>query len=220
MGCHYKGHPHRSPGGGARCKDCWAAPCGRRSIEVDVSQSGYSSNADDVDEWHMNVDPCAVAGFRRQRQTSTNETRTLPHADQPEAAHMALRARIEADPVVEYAQLNLIRCTLQRHRHCRGPAVFDDIVQSFLHDSIEGERHIARDVDWERADLASDDDGSCVRHLVAQATNGRGQPKLSKQSRMEFMGETAQRTGDAINMHKQFLDLTHALLPEHPYLGR
>ena len=60
--------------------------------------------------------------------------------------------------------------------------MFDDIVQSFLRDSIEGERHIARGVDWERADLASDDDGSRVRQLVAQAANGRGQPKLSKQS--------------------------------------
>jgi hypothetical protein len=72
--------------------------------------------------------------------------------------------------------------------------VFDDIVPSFLRASIEGERHIARDVDWERPDLASDDDGSRVHYFVAQAANGRGQPKLSTQSRMEFMGETAQRT--------------------------
>ena len=117
-------------------------------------------------------------------------------------------------------QLYLARCTLQRHRHRGGPAVFDDIVQSFLRDSIESERHIARDVDWERDDLASDDDASRVRHLVAQATNGRGQPKLSKQSRMEFMGETTQRTGDVIDMGKELLDLTYALLTEHPDLGR
>src|SRR5215216_842386 len=43
MGGHYKGRPHRSFRGGARCEDSWAAPTGRCSVEADVSRSGYSS---------------------------------------------------------------------------------------------------------------------------------------------------------------------------------
>ncbi len=146
--------------------------------EADGWVSGIRTCASET--WRFDLDSCPFAGCRRHREAARDQANPLAHTHQSEAAMPGARFRVEPASVVGDHQVQLSRPATQFDDSGARTTVLDDVLQGFLCDAVQAQRHPSGHVSGHISGAATNGNPMSRRDLGTQGAQGRGQAELCK----------------------------------------
>src|SRR5262249_3187583 len=90
-------------------------------------------------DWNAGLNTRALSRFRCHRDVAADLTRAFSHAYQSQPVQPIRERRIEAEPVVNDMQNDLVGAGFQPHDRGRCLAVPDGVAERFLSDSVHAQ---------------------------------------------------------------------------------
>src|SRR5262245_10777084 len=155
------------------------APRAGRLLEVTLSRRCQR---------YAHADACALAWGRLDHQMSLEHADPFAHAGEPKARVIA-SVRIEADTGVRDAEMHLVSLMSKVDGCISRLTMFGDVVQRFLRDSVETQRHHRIDAGRQVRRTELDIDLAMLRHLCAEQADRLDQPQRLQARWMQLVRE-------------------------------
>lgn len=144
---------------------------------------------------HADTDPSALARRGMNDDLAADEADALAHANQAESAALAV-ARQETHALIGNLQRQPVVLARDPHQRALRAAVFDDVVQRFLRDSVQTERCVGAHANRHVAVRELHRDVMLERRITAERFERRHQADCAELGRVELVRQPVDVAGD------------------------
>src|SRR6476469_7825122 len=120
----------------------------------------------------------ATCCLRVDEQLPANQFQALPHARQAQAETMGRRRNVEADTFIANGELDGVAGSAKTNLDVLAPAVPNGVVQGFLENPEEAERHVRRDTGRDVVDVEIDPDPLLIAESLTEAARRGLEPHI------------------------------------------